>query len=103
MQSHPLEGKQAVETLVKLPVTLLQKWDALSRAIGAIQIAQPAEMTAASTRLAESKQAFEAELEAMLSPLPQHEKAAGRFTTEAMECSDCSATHAPRQNTLCAN
>lgn len=85
---------------MKLPVILLQKWGTLSRAIGAIQIAQPAEMTAASVRLADAKQAFEAELEAMLNPLPQHEKAAGRFTAEAKQCNDCGATHAPGQNTL---
>lgn len=45
-----------------LPSTLLQKWDELSRAIGAIQNAQPANMTAASVRLDEAKQAFEAVL-----------------------------------------
>lgn len=88
---------------MKLPSTLIQKWGTLSRAIGAIQIAQPAEMTAASARLADAKQAFEAELEAMLNTPPQHDKGAGRFTTGSMQCSDCGATHAPGQNTLCAN
>lgn len=87
---------------MKLPGTLLQKWDALSRAIGAIQNAHPAGMTAASARLAEAKQAFEAELhEAMLEPLPQHDKGAGRFTTESVQCDDCGATHAPGQNPQC--
>lgn len=66
---------------MKLPITLLQKWDALSRAIGAIQNAQPAGMTAASNRLAEAKQAFEAALnETMLNSPPQNEEGAVRLS-----------------------
>lgn len=45
-----------------LPGALLQKWDELSRAIGALQNAQPANMTAASLRLDVAKEAFEAAL-----------------------------------------
>lgn len=45
-----------------LPSTLLQKWDDLSRAIGAMQNAQPAQMTAASVRLDAAKEAFETAL-----------------------------------------
>lgn len=47
---------------MEMPNDLLQKWDDLRRAIGVMQTAQPAQMTAAATRLEEAKNAFEAEL-----------------------------------------
>lgn len=46
----------------KLPADLLRKWDELSRSIGAMQNAQPANMSEASKRLEAAKAAFEAAL-----------------------------------------
>ncbi len=45
-----------------MPRELLKKWDDLRRAIGVMQTAQPAQMTAASASLEEARNAFEAVL-----------------------------------------
>lgn len=60
-RSHSLDRDFQVSDIKDLG-GLLKKWDQLSRAIGAMQVAQPAQMTAASDRLEAAKSAFEAEL-----------------------------------------
>lgn len=46
----------------QVPREVLNRWDALSRAIGAMQCATPALMSAASSRVDEAKAAFESAL-----------------------------------------